>query len=467
VSSTTELSYHAISEAAALIQARALSPVELTQACLDRIGQVEPKVQAFVRVLTEPALAAARQAEAAIGRGDYRGPLHGVPIALKDLYHMQGIPTTASSKVRADYVPTYDAAATERLADAGAILLGKVTTHEFAYGIVSPPTRNPWDLDRIPGGSSGGSGAALAAGECLGALGSDTGGSIRIPSSFCGVTGIKPTFGRTSKYGVTPLAYSLDHVGPMTRTVADTALMLQAISGGDPRDRCAADREVPDFSASLHDGVQGLVFGMPTNVYFDNIDPEVETAVRQAIALLEREGAIVKEVTLPSLAYALAAEFAIFMSEASSYHQRDLRASPDLYTPDVRLFLELGELLPATTYLKAQRARRLIKHDFRRAFEEHGLSALLAPTTPGTAPRYDQETYTFGTEEPTTVACVRLCGPANLTGLPALSVPCGFSSTGLPIGLQIIGRPFDEATVLRIGQTYEAVTDWTSRHPAL
>jgi aspartyl-tRNA(Asn)/glutamyl-tRNA(Gln) amidotransferase subunit A len=467
VSGTTELAYLSIREAADQIQARTLSPVELTRACLDRIAEVEPQVQAFVTVLAESAIAAARQAEAEIGRGDYRGPLHGISIALKDLYHVQGIPTTASSKLRADYVPTYDATATEHLAAAGAILLGKVTTHEFAYGMVSPPTRNPWDLDRIPGGSSGGSAAALAAGECLGALGSDTGGSIRIPSSFCGVTGIKPTFGRTSKYGVTPLSYSLDHVGPMARTVADAALMLQAISGSDPRDRCAADRAVPDFSASLHHGVQGMVLGVPTTVYFDNIDPEVETAVRQAITLLEREGAIITEVALPSLSYALAAEFAILMSEASAYHQRDLRASPDHYTPDVRLFLELGELLPATTYLKAQRARHLIKHDVQRTFEEHGLSALLAPTMPGTAPRHDQQTYTFEVEEPTTLACVRLSGPANLTGLPALSVPCGVASDGLPIGLQIIGKPFDEATVLRIGQTYETATDWTSRHPPL
>ena len=281
------------------------------------------------------------------------------------------------------------------------------------------------------------------------------------------MTGIKPTFGRVSKYGVTPLAYSLDHVGPMARSVADAALLLQAISGADPRDRCAADRPVPDFSATLHDGVRGFVLGVPTNHYFDNIDPEIEAAVRQAIARLEREGAVVQEVTLPSLAYASAAEFAICMLEASSFHQRSLRASPDLYTPDVRLFLELGELLPGTTYLKAQRARGLIKQDFRRAFEDHGLSAMLAPMTPGTAPRHDQATYNFEVEEPTISACVRLCCPTNLSGLPVLSVPCGFSAAGLPIGLQIIGRPFDEATVLRIGQTYQAATDWTSSHPPL
>jgi aspartyl-tRNA(Asn)/glutamyl-tRNA(Gln) amidotransferase subunit A len=467
VSTATALSYRSMTEAGGLIMERKLSPVELTQACLDRIAEVEPKVHAFVTLLADTALAAAREAEAVISRGDYRGPLHGIPIVLKDLYNTKGTRTTASSKVRADYVPTYDAAATQRLAAAGAILLGKVTTHEFAYGMGSAPTRNPWDLDRSPGGSSGGPGAALAAGECLGALGSDTGGSIRIPSAFCGVTGIKPTFGRASKHGVVPLAYSLDHVGPMARGVADAALMLQAISGYDPRDRCTADRPVPDFSATLHDGVRGLVLGVPSNQYFDNVDPEVETAVRQAISRLEREGAVIEEVALPSLTYAVAAWWAICLVEASSVHQRSLRASPDLYNPDVRLSLELGELVPGTIYLKAQRARGLIKQDFRRAFEEHGLAALLAPTMPGTAPRHDQETGDVGSEEPAESAIDQLSFPANLSGLPALSVPCGFSAAGLPIGLQIIGRPFDEATVLRIGRTYEAVTDWTSRHPAL
>jgi aspartyl-tRNA(Asn)/glutamyl-tRNA(Gln) amidotransferase subunit A len=253
----------------------------------------------------------------------------------------------------------------------------------------------------------------------------------------------------------------------MTRGVADAALMLQAISGGDPRDRGAVDRPVPDFAATLHAGVRGLVVGVPTNYYFDNVDPEVATVVREAITLLAREGAVVKEVAIPSLAYAMAAGLAIILTEASSYHQRALRSSPDLYTPDVRPFLELGELIPATTYLKAQKARGVIKQDVRRAFEEHGLAALLAPTVPGTAPRHDQPTYDFGVVEPITIACVRHSYPANLTGLPALSVPCGFSRAGLPIGLQIIGRPFDEATVLQIGQAYESATDWAPRRPAL
>ena len=396
MSSATDLSYRSIREAAGLIKARKLSPVELTQACLDRIAEVEPKVQAFVTLLAEPALAAAREAEAAIGRGDYRGPLHGIPIALKDLYNTKGIRTTASSKVRADYVPTYDAAATERLAAAGAILLGKVTTHEFAYGIVSPPTRNPWDLDRIPGGSSGGSGAALAAGECLGALGSDTGGSIRIPSSFCGVTGIKPTFGRTSKYGVTPLAYSLDHVGPMTRTVADAALMLQAISGDDPRDRCAADRPVPDFSANLHDGVRGIGPRGADRPLLRQYRSRGRDGRPAGDRRLEREGAVVKEVTLPSLAYALAAEFAIC-------HERSLVVPPARAArlarplhPGCPPLPRAGGVAPGDDLPEGAAGARADQARLPAGVRGARLSALLAPTTPGTAPRHDQETYDFG-----------------------------------------------------------------------
>jgi aspartyl-tRNA(Asn)/glutamyl-tRNA(Gln) amidotransferase subunit A len=465
MSAGTDLGYLSITDAATRIHDRELSPVELTRACLDRITDVEPKTQAFVTVLADSALATARQAEQEIGRGDYRGPLHGIPIALKDLYNTKGVPTTSSSRQRADYVPAYDAASTERLAAAGTVLLGKLVTHEFAYGVVSQPTCNPWDLDCIPGGSSGGSGAAVAAGECLGAMGSDTGGSIRIPSAFCGITGIKPTFGRASKYGVAPLGYSLDHVGPMTRTVADAALMLQAVSGFDPRDRCTVDRPVPEFSASLHDGVHGLRVGVPANYYFDNLDPEVRSAVEDAIRVLEGQGLAIEQVQIPWIEYALPAEFAICFGEASSFHQRYLRAHPEWYTPDVRLLLEAGELLPATTYVKAQRARVLIQQGFREAFESHRLDALLTPTLPVTAPRHDQQLFEHGEPEPVILACVRLSCPANLTGLPALSVPCGFSTAGLPIGLQVIGRPFDEATVLRIGQAYQSATDWHERRP--
>jgi aspartyl-tRNA(Asn)/glutamyl-tRNA(Gln) amidotransferase subunit A len=430
---------------------------------------------AFIRRFDATARTTAQLVDRAREAGLTLPALAGMPVSVKDLFDVAAQPTTAGSRALATAAPaTRDSTAVARLRAAGAVLVGHTNMSEFAFsGVgINPHHGTPLnprvpEQPSIPGGSTSGGAVSVATGAAWAALGSDTGGSIRIPSAFCGVTGIKPTFGRASKHGVVPLAYSLDHVGPMARGVADAALMLQAISGYDPRDRCTADQPVPDFSATLHDGVRGLVLGVPSNQYFDNVDPEVETAVRQAISRLEREGAVIEEVALPSLTYAVAAWWAICLVEASSVHQRSLRASPDLYNPDVRLSLELGELVPGTIYLKAQRARGLIKQDFRRAFEEHGLAALLAPTMPGTAPRHDQETGDVGSEEPAESAIDQLSFPANLSGLPALSVPCGFSAAGLPIGLQIIGRPFDEATVLRIGRTYEAVTDWTSRHPAL
>jgi aspartyl-tRNA(Asn)/glutamyl-tRNA(Gln) amidotransferase subunit A len=467
MSTSSALTDLTIAEAARQLASRDLSPVELTQACLARIDAVEPRVRAFVTVVAEQALSAARQAEAEIQQGNYRGPLHGIPIALKDLYDTAGIPTTSSSRQRERYVPTTDATVTTRLAEAGSILLGKTTTHEFAYGVITAPTSNPWNLDHIPGGSSGGSGAALAAGECLGATGSDTGGSIRIPSAFCSVTGIKPTFGRVSKHGVAPLSYSLDHAGPMARTVRDCALLLQAMAGYDPRDRCSVQRDVPDYTAELDGGVTGLRFGVPADYYFAGADPEVKAAVELAIQLLAEQGAEVLEVSIPHIELASAIAWPIVFGEASSFHQGMLRAAPELYGADVRTLLEVGEFVPATTYVKAQRARSLLARGMQETFARRQLTALLAPTLPVTAARHGQLSYTYGAEEPVISAATRLALPGNLTGLPALSVPCGFSSAGLPIGLQIIGRPFDEATVLRVGQAYEAATDWTTRRPAL
>jgi aspartyl-tRNA(Asn)/glutamyl-tRNA(Gln) amidotransferase subunit A len=456
-----------ISAAAEEIQARRISPVELVRATLDRIGAVDDRVRAFVTVLSESAMAAAREAERAIHGGNLRGPLHGIPIAVKDLYDTAGVRTTSSSKVMADHVPARDAAAVERLRAAGAIVVGKTVTHEFAYGVVSTPTRNPWNLDHIPGGSSGGSGAALAAGMCLGALGSDTGGSIRIPSSANGVVGLKPTYGRVSKYGVFPLSWSLDHAGPMARTVSDVAILLGNLAGRDPRDPTSAREPVGDYMHELNSGVRGVHLGVPTNYFFDQCDAEVERAVREAIRALVDQGAEVREVTIPDLEVALAAEFAIVIPEASAIHQGMLRRQAGDYGEDVRVFLEAGELYLATHYLKAQRARRVIQGGLRRAFD--GLDALLTPTLPYPAARHDQVTFqgSDGAEETVINAYVRTSCPFNLSGLPALSVPCGFTHAGLPIGLQIAGRPFDEATVLRVGQAYQAATEWHSRRPPL
>lgn len=456
-----------IAEAARQIERRTLSPVELVQSALDRIEAVEDRLNAFVVVPAEQALEAARQAEQEIAGGRHRGPLHGIPVGIKDLYDVAGLPTTSSSAVRAGHVATEDSACVARLRDAGAVVVGKTHTHEFAYGVLTPTTRNPWDTGRVPGGSSGGSGAAVAAGECLVGMGTDTGGSIRIPASVCGTVGLKPTFGRVSRHGVTSLCWSLDHAGPLTRTVRDAALTLQVLAGFDARDPGSASEPVPDFTADLDAGVRGLTLGVPTTYFFDDVDPEVESAVREAIGVLEAQGARLEEVEIPFAEQMMAVEFGVLVPEASAYHQEMLRGSGELYTADVRVFLEAGETVLATQYIKALRVRRLVQQAFRRAFE--GIDALVCPTLPAAAAEVGQQTFTFpgGREKAVIDAWVGHSAPGNVTGLPALSVPCGFTSSGLPIGLQVIGRPFDEAGVLRVGQAYESATDWGARRPPL
>ncbi|MGY1731348.1 amidase [Geodermatophilus sp. SYSU D01045] len=456
-----------IAEAARRIEQRTLSPVELVQSVLDRIEAVEDRLNAFVVVTAEQALEAARQAEREIAGGDHRGRLHGIPVGIKDLYDVAGLPTTSSSAVRSEHVATEDSACVARLRDAGAVVVGKTHTHEFAYGVLTPTTRNPWDTGRVPGGSSGGSGAAVAAGECLVGMGTDTGGSIRIPASVCGTVGLKPTYGRVPRHGITSLCWSLDHAGPLTRTVRDAALTLQAIAGFDARDPGSAREPVPDYTADLDAGVGGLMLGVPANYFFDDVDPEVEAAVREAIGVLEAQGARLREVEIPYADQMMAVEFGVLVPEASAYHQEMLRESGGLYTDDVRVFLEAGETVLATQYIKALRVRTLVQQAFRRAFE--GIDALVCPTLPAAAAEVGQQTFTFpgGREKAVIDAWVGHSAPGNITGLPALSVPCGFTSSGLPIGLQVIGRPFDEAGVLRVGQTYESATDWGSRRPPL
>ncbi len=456
-----------IAEAARHVQQGTLSPVELVQSALDRIEEVEGRLNAFVVVTAEQALDAARQAQEEIAGGGYRGPLHGIPVGIKDLYDVAGLPTTSSSAVRAEHVATEDSACVARLRDAGAVVVGKTHTHEFAYGVLTPTTRNPWDTGRVPGGSSGGSGAAVAAGECLLGMGTDTGGSIRIPASVCGTVGLKPTYGRVSRAGITSLCWSLDHAGPLTRTVRDAALALQAVAGFDARDPGSAREPVPDFTRDLDAGVRGLTLGVPANYFFDDVDPEVEAAVREAIAVLEAQGAALREVEIPYAAQMMAVEFGIVVPEASAYHQEMLRESGERYTDDVRVFLEAGETVLATQYIKALRVRTLVQQAFRRVFE--GLDALVCPTLPTAAAEVGQQTFTFpsGAQKPVIDAWVGHSAPGNVTGLPALSLPCGATSAGLPIGLQVIGRPFDEAGVLRIGQAFESATEWADRRPPL
>jgi aspartyl-tRNA(Asn)/glutamyl-tRNA(Gln) amidotransferase subunit A len=455
-----------LEKAAAQIRSGKLSPVDLAKACLTRSEHVQAKANAFVTITADAALKSARQAEREIARGKYRGALHGIPVAVKDLCDMKGLPTTASSRVRYDHVARADSAVVERLHDAGAVIVGKTHTHEFAYGVITPTTRNPWDLDRIPGGSSGGSGAAVAAQAVFGALGTDTGGSIRIPASVCGTVGLKPTFGRVSRYGITSLSWSLDHAGPLTRRVRDAAVMLNALAGFDARDPGSADVGPADFLKGINRGVKGLKLGVPKNYFFDGIDGGVESAVRAAIDHLRKQGAKLVPVTLPMAELYMSVEFGLCLPEASAYHQDMLRERGDLYLEDVRTFLEVGELVAATDYIRALRVRELIKNAWAAMYRD--IDALLAPTVPATAAKAGQETFRWsnGAEEPVTPAYVRTSCPANITGLPAITVPCGFVG-GLPAGMQIIGRPYDEATVLRVAQAYESTTDWHERAPTL
>ncbi len=432
---------------------------------LERIEDLDPRLEAYVSVFFDEALAAAREAEAEISASGPRDPLHGIPVALKDLYDLEGTPTLAGSRVREGHVADRDSAVVGRLRAAGAVFVGKTVTHEFAAGVTSPPTRNPWDLDRVPGGSSGGSGAAVAADLCLAATGTDTAGSIRIPAAANGVVGLKPTFGRVSKRGVVPLSWSLDHAGPIAGSVLDAALMLNAMSGYDPADPCSIDEPVPDFAVGTGDGVEGLRVGVARGWFAERVEPYVEEAVLEAARVLEGLGAAVEETEVPHLDAAEDVHSTILSAEASAYHLPDLRSRPEHYGRGTRAFLEGGLFVAATTYLDAQRARELVRRGFRQAFS--GYDVLLAPALPATAGAYGcRKVKIKGVDEDIAASYVRPSLPASLSGLPALSVPCGFHD-GLPLGLQIIGRPFDERTVLRAGHTYEQATGHHLKRPEL
>ena len=465
----SELCYLSLRSLGTLMQRRELSPVEAAETVLDRVEKFDRQLNSFITPLRDQAMAQARAAEREILDGHYRGPLHGVPIAAKDLYYTKGIRTTAGSKILADFIPTYDATVIARLQDAGAILIGKLNMHEFARGATNSSSLiggcyNPWDTLRVTGGSSGGSGAALAAGLCYGALGSDTGGSIRIPAAFCGVVGLKPTYGRVSRHGVFPLSWSLDHVGPMARTVADAALMLQVIAGHDRHDLTTRTAIVPDYMASLTGDIEGARLGIPQEFYFEQLDAEVADSVRAAVQTLERAGARVEEVSLPLSKYAAAAGRIISLTESAEIHEKFLKTRFADYSADVRAGFLVGQLILGKHYIKAQRLRSLIRQEMAAVLRR--VDALVTPTVPVAAPRIGQTTVEVGPERVETMwALSRLTRPANLTGFPALSVPCGFTQGGLPIGLQLTGRPFAEATILQIAHAYEQETTWHQRRP--
>jgi aspartyl-tRNA(Asn)/glutamyl-tRNA(Gln) amidotransferase subunit A len=460
----------AVAAVARLLRDRQLSPVELTDAYLERIERLDPSLNSYIRVMPEQARAAARQAEQEIGEGRWRGPLHGVPLGIKDLLDVAGVPTTMGSSILRDNVPDADATVVSRLKDAGAVILGKHNLHEFAFGITSEnphfgAVHNPWSLDRVPGGSSGGTAAAVAAGLCAAGLGSDTGASIRAPASFCGVVGLKPTYGRVSRAGALPLAWSLDHVGPLARSAADCAILLQAIAGYDPRDHASAALPVPDFSADLEQGVAGLRVGVPREYFFEVVEPDVERLVREAIDTLERLGARIEDVSLPRVRHAQVAGNVIMSSEAAAWHQAWLRERPHDYGSDVLRRIRGGLLVHATEYLHSQQMRTLIQRDFAQALER--VDVVVSPTVPLVAPPIGRTFEPGGPlNVPPRAVANRTTVPCNLTGMPAISVPCGFSQ-GLPVGLQIMGAAFGEPLVLRVAAAYETATEWRQRRPSL
>jgi aspartyl-tRNA(Asn)/glutamyl-tRNA(Gln) amidotransferase subunit A len=455
-----------ITEAAAHIADRSISPLELTQAYLDRIQRLNPLLNAYITVTADRALADARAAEAEIARGAYRGPLHGIPIAVKDLYETQDIPTTAGSAFRRDFIPAQDSAPMSRLRSAGTVLLGKLNLHEWALGVINDNPHfgsclNPWDIHRSPGGSSGGSAAALAADLCAGSLGSDTRGSIRIPAALCGVVGLKPTYGRVSLRGVVPLSWSLDHAGPMAKSVADAALLLQAIAGHDPADPQSVDVPVQDCSANLMAGAKGLRIGVADDDFFRNVAPEIGAAFEAAAELLARLGAELRPVDLGFAQQTVQTSRVMVSCDAAALHQDRLTKHPDAFGADVRGRLEGGTRFTGVEYALARRSQTELKHRLAAIFQEVDL--LITPCTRMVAPRFDDPKAV----EQARASLSHLTAPFNMAGLPCLSLPCGFTADHLPIGLQIVGRPWQESLVLRAGHAYEQAAGWHLHKPNL
>jgi len=480
--STVDLHSLTIEQAGALLAKREISAVELTRATLERIGATEPQIHSFITVTEEVALAQARAADERRARGE-TGPLLGIPVGIKDIILTKGIRTTAGSKILGNFVAPYDATVTRKLLDAGAVCVGKTNCDEFAMGSSTENsafevTRNPWDHERVPGGSSGGSASAIAARQCLGTLGTDTGGSIRQPAACCGIVGIKPTYGRVSRYGVVAYASSLDQVGPMAKTVSGCTHLLQVIAGHDRSDSTSVNRPVPDYAARLDGSAQGLRIGIPREYFVEGMQPEVEQAVRAAVRILERLGARVSEVSLPHTEYAIPAYYLIATAEASSnlarydgvryglrtaesdgllaMYQRSRAAG---FGTEVKRRIMLGTYALSAGYydayyLKAQKVRTLIRRDFEKVFASQDV--IVTPTAPTTAFRIGEKT-----SDPLQMYLSDIFTiSVNLAGLPGLSLPCGFDASGLPIGLQIVGRPFEEETVFRAAHAYEQATDW-------
>ena len=465
----SEILFQSATELARLLKARQLSPVEVVRACLDRIEALNPAINAFITVTAGQAMEQARRAEKEIAAGRHRGPLHGLPYAVKDIVATKGIRTTNGSKVTSDWIPDHESTVTARLNRAGAILIGKLNLLEFAMGSgqkgLVGPARNPWDLNHSPSGSSSGSGASVAAGMTPLSIGSDSGGSIRGPAKSCGVVGLKPTYGRVSLFGITTLSWTLDHVGPMARTVADVAHMLQVMAGPDPHDASAAAAPVPDYTRALTGNVKGLRIGVPDGYFFKNVQPETETALRRALTLLKELGAVMVDVTVRHAELASPASAVILGSECAAFHEKRLRENAGLFDPLVRERLEASGFYSATDYIKALRVRTMLIEEMRRVF---GVCDVLMLPAGNAAPKLTEEIV--GTDvppDPPPPPRPDTLNLANMTGIPAIVLPCGFTagSSVLPLGIQFCAKAFDEATLFRVAHAYQAATNWHTRRP--
>jgi aspartyl-tRNA(Asn)/glutamyl-tRNA(Gln) amidotransferase subunit A len=457
--------FTSIGEASELLREGRLSPVELTKNCLAQIEELNPTLNAFITVTADLALEQASRAETEISRGHWRGPLHGIPLALKDLIDTAGIRTTAASALFADRVPAEDAEVVRRLKDAGAVLLGKQNLHEFAYGGSSMVSNygevhNPWDPAHIAGGSSGGSAAAVAAGLCYGAIGTDTAGSVREPAALCGIVGLKPTYGRVSTRGVIPLSPSLDHVGPITRTVLDAALMLQAISGFDTKDPRSADMPVADYVAAFRGGSQRMRIGVPRKFFYDELDPEIASAVEEALVVLRALTGNLSEIELD-----VPTDRKLQSAESYAYHAEFVSRNPELYRPETLRRIRTGEGISNAEVEQRLRELKEIRCEIDKVFE--AVDVLITPTTPVAAPTIAGLKQSPELLRPRETLLLRNTRPVNVWGLPAISIPCGFTTAGLPIGLQIIGPQWREDRVLQLAYAYEQATAWHKRIPEL
>lgn len=485
-----DLPFLTIREVSELIKRKEISPVELTRLVLNRIDEIDSRVHAYISVLRDEANYAAKESERLISSGTYIGPLHGVPVSIKDIFLMKGTRTTCGSKILENFVSPYDATVVEKLRRAGAIIIGKNNMDEFAMGSSTEnsyfgPTRNPWDLQRVPGGSSGGSAASVAASLCFASIGTDTGGSIRQPAALCGIVGLKPTYGRVSRFGMIAFASSLDQAGPFTKTVEDAALMLNVIAGGDPRDSTSVHIPVPHYTRHIVDGIKGIRVGVPKEYFIKGIDAEIEESVKTAISVIEDLGGSIEEISLPHTEYAVSVYYILAPSEASSnlarydgvrygFRVSGANSLRDMYMrtraqgfgAEVKRRIMIGTYALSAGYydayyLKAQRVRTLIKRDFEEAFKR--VDVIVTPTSPETAFKIGEKT-----DDPLKMYLSDIFTiPCNLVGLPGISVPCGFTSDGLPIGLQILGKPFDEGTLLRVAHSYETHTNWRDRRPPI